>query len=87
VSDSVGSETEETRPADSPGYVEEDEKGQTVSHRYTPLHNSSINPCYIGRAVVYLSSDYFSKFTTGTVIKIDAGLSLYNHLVDQIPLK
>lgn len=71
----------------APGYVEEDEEGRPVRHRYTPLCNSSINPCYIGRAVVYLSSDYFSKFTTGTVIKIDAGLSLYNHLFDQIPPK
>jgi NAD(P)-dependent dehydrogenase (short-subunit alcohol dehydrogenase family) len=71
----------------APGYIEEDEKGKPIIHRYTPLYNSSINPCYIGRAAVYLSSDYFSKFTTGTVLKIDAGLSLYNHLSEQIPLK
>jgi len=67
----------------APGNVKEDEKGNPVPHRYTPLYTSSINPCYIGRAAVYLSSDYYSKYTTGTVIKIDGGLSLYNHLVDK----
>ncbi|HWP93468.1 MAG TPA: SDR family oxidoreductase [Thermodesulfobacteriota bacterium] len=70
----------------APGYVEEDKNGNTIAHKYTPLYKSSINPCYIGRAAVYLSSDFFSRFTTGTVLKIDAGLSLYNHLVDQVPL-
>jgi NAD(P)-dependent dehydrogenase (short-subunit alcohol dehydrogenase family) len=63
----------------APGWVGEDEQGNSLRHSYTPLHNSSINPCYIGRAAVYLASDYFSKFTTGTILKIDAGLSLYNH--------
>ena len=65
----------------APGYVAEDEEGDPFNHKNTPLYNSSINPCYIGRAAVYLSSDYFSKFTTGTVIKVDAGLSLCNHLL------
>lgn len=63
----------------APGWVAEDEQGNSLSHSYTPLHNSSIKPCYIGRAAVYLASDYFSNFTTGIVLKIDAGLSLYNH--------
>jgi NAD(P)-dependent dehydrogenase (short-subunit alcohol dehydrogenase family) len=67
----------------APGNIKEDEKGNTIPHRYTPLYGSSINPCYIGRAAVYLSSDYYSRYTTGTVIKIDGGLSLYNHLVDK----
>jgi NAD(P)-dependent dehydrogenase (short-subunit alcohol dehydrogenase family) len=66
----------------APGWVAEDREGQTFSHQYTPLYQSSINPSYIGRAAVYLASDYFSKFTTGTVIKIDAGLSLRNYLVE-----
>lgn len=65
----------------APGSVSEDEQENPFSHKYTPLHNSTINPCYIGRAAVYLASDYFSKFTTGTVIKIDAGLSLHSYLV------
>jgi NAD(P)-dependent dehydrogenase (short-subunit alcohol dehydrogenase family) len=71
----------------APGYVEEDEHGRPLSHRLVPLHRSSISPCYIGRAAVYLASDYFSKFTTGTVLKIDAGLSLYNHMVEISPLE
>lgn len=69
----------------APGWVAEDEEGNSFIHEHTPLYNSSINPCYIGRAAVYLASDYFSKFTTGTVIKIDAGLSLYNSRVAQHP--
>ncbi len=39
------------------------------------LEQISIPPCYIGRAVVYLASDYFSRFTTGCVLKIDNGVS------------
>jgi NAD(P)-dependent dehydrogenase (short-subunit alcohol dehydrogenase family) len=64
----------------APGCVKEDEKGSTISYINVPLHKSSINPVYIGRAAVYLSSEYFSKFTTGTIIKIDAGATLHNHL-------
>ncbi len=64
----------------APGYVAEDEQGWAIPHKYTPLEGSSINPRYIGRAAVYLSSEYFSRYTTGTVVKIDAGLSLFNYL-------
>jgi NAD(P)-dependent dehydrogenase (short-subunit alcohol dehydrogenase family) len=67
----------------APGWVAEDEQGETLASEYAPLNGSSINPRYIGRAAAYLSSDYYSKFTTGTVLTIDAGLSLYNHLVAQ----
>ncbi|MCL1470697.1 SDR family NAD(P)-dependent oxidoreductase [Argonema antarcticum] len=69
----------------APGWVAEDEQGNPFSHEYTPLNKSSINPCYIGRAAVYLASDYFSGFTTGSVIKIDGGLSLFNSRVFQQP--
>jgi NAD(P)-dependent dehydrogenase (short-subunit alcohol dehydrogenase family) len=64
----------------APGWVFEDEKGNTAACVHVPLHKSSINPAYIGRAAVYLSSDYFSKFTTGSTIKIDGGATLHNHL-------
>jgi NAD(P)-dependent dehydrogenase (short-subunit alcohol dehydrogenase family) len=64
----------------APGWVAEDEHGNTRNFSYAPLYGSSINPCYIGRAAVYLSSEYFSKFTTGTVITVDAGLSLHSYL-------
>ncbi len=69
----------------APGWVAEDQQGNPLYHEYTLLHQSSINPSYIGRGVVYLASDYFSMFTTGTVLKIDAGVSLYNSRVIQNP--
>lgn len=65
----------------APGAVSEDEQGIPFNLKYAPLHRTTINPCYIGRAAVYLASDYFSKFTTGLVITIDAGLSLFHYQV------
>jgi 3-oxoacyl-[acyl-carrier protein] reductase len=67
----------------APGWVAEDSEGKLLKHPYCPLHKTSIRPCYIGRAAVYISSDYFSRQTTGTVIKIDGGLSLWNHCCEQ----
>jgi NAD(P)-dependent dehydrogenase (short-subunit alcohol dehydrogenase family) len=64
----------------APGYVDTDTSGRVVAHRPTPYRRSSIHPKYIGRAAVYLASEYFSRFTTGTVLKVDAGLSLVNYL-------
>jgi len=63
----------------APGWVTEDDEGNSIPHRYPSLYNSSITPRYIGRTALYLASDYYSKFTTGSVIKIDAGLSLHNY--------
>ncbi|MEM1167884.1 MAG: SDR family oxidoreductase [Cyanobacteria bacterium P01_H01_bin.35] len=71
----------------APGGVNKDIKGNPIYHKYTPLHQSTISPEYIGRAAVYLASDYFSRFTTGTVMKIDAGLSLRNYIVEIHPPK
>jgi NAD(P)-dependent dehydrogenase (short-subunit alcohol dehydrogenase family) len=67
----------------APGWVAEDSRGEPVRHKYCPLHNTSISPRYIGRAAVYLSADYFSRQTTGTVLKVDGGLSLWNHCCEQ----
>jgi hypothetical protein len=64
----------------APGWTAEDERGYPLYHRLTSLYQSSINPRYIGRAAIYLASNYFSRFTTGTVIKIDAGLSLHSYM-------
>ena len=70
----------------APGWVSENEKGMPFDFRYATLHRTSINPRYIGRAAVYLASDYFSKFTTGTILTIDAGLSLFHYqMVDDLP--
>ncbi len=70
----------------APGYVLGDDETAPAAHHFTPLHHTSIPAKYVGRAVVYLASDFFSHFTTGTVLKVDAGLSLHNHLVDEIPI-
>ncbi|MFB2921624.1 SDR family NAD(P)-dependent oxidoreductase [Aerosakkonema funiforme] len=69
----------------APGWVAEDDRGNPLNHEYNLLHKCSIDPCYIGRAAVYLASDYFSKFTTGTVLKIDGGATLYSYRVAQNP--
>ncbi len=69
----------------APGYVALDKKGKPTHHDFTPLYNTSIDPSFIGRAAVYLTSDYFSRHTTGTILKVDGGLSLYNHISSQFP--
>ena len=63
----------------APGWVIEDEQGQPLHSRDSLLHQTSIPAIYIGRAAVHLCSDYFSEFTTGAVLKVDAGMSLVNH--------
>ena len=65
----------------APGWVETDEYGELVHDPYTPLYHKTIDPCYIGRGAVFLASEYFSQHTTGSVLKIDGGLSLFNHRV------
>ncbi|MEL6911198.1 MAG: SDR family oxidoreductase [Cyanobacteria bacterium J06643_13] len=69
----------------APGWIAQDKHGNTLHHSYTALHQSSIKPSYIGRAAVYLTADYFSYYTTGTILKIDAGLSLHNYRLEQHP--
>lgn len=59
----------------APGWVTEDCR---IS-RLSPLHGSSIDPVYIGRAAVFLSSEHHSRYTTGTVLTVDAGLSLLSN--------
>lgn len=65
----------------APGWVWEDPHGQSVTQPYTPLHGTAIPPRYIGRAACFLASEHFSRYTTGTVVTVDAGLSLYNHIL------
>lgn len=62
----------------APGWTKEQENDDLYSHKSSPLRQSTINPEYIARAAVYLSADYFSYFTTGTILKIDNGFSLLN---------
>lgn len=69
----------------APGAIQDESEKQRWPHVYTPLRQEPVNARYIGRAAVYLSSDYFSKQTTGTVITVDSGLSLYSYRVAQVP--
>jgi len=69
----------------APGYVALGSKGKPVKHPFSPLHGTTIDPQYIGRAAVYLGSDYFSRHTTGSILKVDGGLSLYSHITSQFP--
>jgi enoyl-[acyl-carrier-protein] reductase (NADH) len=39
-----------------------------------------VSPGAIGRAAVFLASDYFSKHITGTILTVDGGLSLHSYL-------
>lgn len=70
----------------APGWVALDDDGRPHGHRYSMLTGTAIDPSYIGRTAVYLASDYFSACTTGTMLTVDAGLSLFNHRVAQSDL-
>jgi NAD(P)-dependent dehydrogenase (short-subunit alcohol dehydrogenase family) len=63
----------------APGDVREDDEGNVVRYGFTPLERTSIRPQFIARAAVYLGSEYFSRYTTGSVVTIDGGLSLFNY--------
>ena len=63
----------------APGDVREDERGDVAPWGYTPLEGTSVRPRYIARAVTFLSSEYFSRHTTGAILTIDGGLSLFNY--------
>ena len=64
----------------APGSVIEDENGNPMTDKDTPLYQTTINPCYVGRTAVYLAAEYFSRFTTGTVVTIDGGRSIRSYL-------
>ncbi|MGH7885833.1 MAG: SDR family NAD(P)-dependent oxidoreductase, partial [Thermodesulfobacteriota bacterium] len=63
----------------APGWVKIDEDGNTFDSNKNIIHQTSIEPSYIGRAALYLASEYFSKYTTGEIIKVDSGQTLLSH--------
>jgi len=64
----------------APGAVGEDAQGKPLPHPPTPLQHTMVMPSSIGRAAVFLASEYFSPSITGTVITVDGGLSLHSYL-------
>lgn len=58
----------------APGAVAATEHDELTPFAASVLGGTSIHPSYIGRAAVYLAAEYFSEFTTGTVLTVDAGL-------------
>jgi len=60
----------------APGAVYIRNDGLLTPAPNSPLYQTSMYPDYIGRTAVYLASDYFSRFTTGIIMKIDAGMTL-----------
>jgi len=69
----------------APGAVAEDKNPVQTYNQYIPLYSAPIDPVYIGRAAVFLASEFYSARTTGSVLTVDSGLSLFNHSVDQRP--
>jgi hypothetical protein len=65
----------------APGRVAFDPEDRPLYDKYTPLYESSIPAKYVGRAAVYLAADYFTQHTTGTILTVDGGLSLFSHRV------
>ena len=63
----------------APGPVKVDGEGKPKPNRFMSLYKTSIPPEFIGRTAVFLASDYYSYCTTGTVLTVDGGTSLYNH--------
>lgn len=58
----------------APGGVNSVGHDQIPPFAGSALYGAAIHPSYIGRTAVYLASEYFSQFTTGSTVTVDAGL-------------
>lgn len=59
----------------APGAVLDEKETNGMVLKHIPLHQIHIPPKYIARAVLFLSSEFFSRHTTGSVLVVDAGLT------------
>ncbi|MEM8857429.1 MAG: SDR family oxidoreductase [Chloroflexota bacterium] len=71
----------------APGHTDLDESGLNIPSPETPLYQTTIDPDYIGRAAVYLSTEYFSRHTTGSILIVDGGRVLVNARSQEITLR
>jgi len=70
----------------APGWTKESYDPSQPGHQdYVLLTGNPIPPRYVGRAAVYLSADFFSLYTTGSVLTIDAGLGLHTYRTAEVP--
>jgi NAD(P)-dependent dehydrogenase (short-subunit alcohol dehydrogenase family) len=69
----------------APGWVWQSEEAEAVPYPYVPLYHSTVTPDYVARAACFLASDDFSHHTTGTILTVDGGLSLFNHILADDP--
>lgn len=57
----------------APGWVDR----TPLAHHRALLGRQTIDPSYIAHAVVFLGCHALSRFTTGAILTVDAGMSLY----------
>jgi NAD(P)-dependent dehydrogenase (short-subunit alcohol dehydrogenase family) len=69
----------------APGWTHDPDTAKPGHSDYVLLSGGPIPPRYIGRAAVYLTADFFSAYTTGTVLSVDAGLGLVTYRTMQVP--
>jgi len=63
----------------APGWVAEASDHDSLAFDHAPLGGRAIPPRYIGRTATLLAADHYSAFTTGSVVQVDAGLSLRSY--------
>lgn len=69
----------------APGWTAERGEHGADFFEHAPLGQRAIPPEYIGRACVYLLSNYYSAYTTGICLTVDAGVSLRSYRTPAFP--
>lgn len=63
----------------APGWCAGRDQSGADFFEHAPLGQRAIPPEYAARTVTYLLSDYYSAFTTGSILTLDAGVSLRSY--------